>query len=53
MSDEMPPEWMWPLGHEIERWFAQVKADRDEKYGNKDESNKSAGMQNDYAKGMR
>lgn len=54
MSEEMPPEWMWPLDDEIERWFNRVKADRDEKYGTKDSSSSNgSGMQNEYAKGMR
>jgi hypothetical protein len=33
MSDEMPPSWMWPLEHEIERWFIEVDEKRSEKFG--------------------
>jgi len=32
-KDEMPPEWMWAVDHELEIWFERVDAERDEKYG--------------------
>ena len=31
--DEMPPEWMWSVDHELEIWFERVEAEREEKYG--------------------
>lgn len=33
MSDEMPPEWMWTVDHELEAWFDRVEDDRKKKYG--------------------
>jgi hypothetical protein len=35
-DDEMPPEWMWPLDHELVGWFDEVQRKRDERYGNHD-----------------
>jgi hypothetical protein len=32
-KDEMPPEWMWIFGDELDKWFDQVKRDRESKYG--------------------
>jgi hypothetical protein len=36
-DEEMPPEWMWPLDHELVLWFDEVKRKRDEKYGRHDD----------------
>lgn len=32
-SEEMPPEWMWPLDEEIVIWMERVAEDRKERYG--------------------
>lgn len=34
-SDEMPPEWMWPLSWEVKRHMEKVVADRKAKYETK------------------
>lgn len=31
----MPPEWMWPLEHELVPWFEEVKQAREEKYSSR------------------
>lgn len=36
-EDEIPPEWMWPLDHELVLWFDEVKRKRDEKFGRPDD----------------
>lgn len=28
LSEEMPPEWMWPFTEELEEWFEEVTARR-------------------------
>lgn len=33
ITDEMPPEWMWPLNEELDDWFAEVKRARDDDSG--------------------
>lgn len=38
LEDEMPPEWMWPLDHELVPWFDDVKRKREEKYGTSSDS---------------
>jgi len=35
-SDEMPPEWMWPLWWEMERWLNRIVKERAAKYGSDD-----------------
>jgi hypothetical protein len=35
-SDEMPPEWMWPLDDAIVEWMDRIREERDEKYGRGD-----------------
>lgn len=32
-KDETPPEWMWSLDDELEKWFDEVEEARREKYG--------------------
>jgi hypothetical protein len=32
-KDEIPPEWMWALDDELEKWFDGVEEARNEKYG--------------------
>lgn len=34
---EMPPEWMWPLHWEMNRWLKKVAADRRRKYNIEDD----------------
>lgn len=48
----MPPEWMWHLGHELERHFEQVKDRR--KAGNRDTDDEEVSgpvIHNEYARG--
>jgi hypothetical protein len=47
----MPPEWMWHLGHELERHFELVKDRR--RAGTRDDDDEPAGpmIQNEYARG--
>lgn len=33
ISDEMPPEWMWPFGDLLNEWFEEVAFAREQKYG--------------------
>lgn len=52
MEEEMPPEWMWHLEHELEPWFDEVKRNREEKWGrNHDETVPMTS--NEYAERMR
>jgi hypothetical protein len=32
-KEEMPPKWMWHLEWELEDWFEEVEAAREERYG--------------------
>jgi hypothetical protein len=54
-SDEIPPEWMWSLDHEIEDWFIQVEYLREQKFnGGGEESYDPAVLDtNEYAARMR
>lgn len=36
-AKEMPPSWMWPLPWEMETWMDQITAERNQRYGIKDE----------------
>jgi hypothetical protein len=36
-SGEMPPEWMWPLNWEMDKWLEKIIKDRKAKYGGDDE----------------
>lgn len=38
-KDEMPPRWMWPFPDELEIWFEEVEANRDQKFGGGDANN--------------
>jgi hypothetical protein len=49
--DEIPPEWMWPLDDDLEAWFEEVQAKRDEKYGRSDTVDGPGMMQNQLTKG--
>lgn len=33
LPDELPPEWMWHLEHELDDWFKEIERKRQEKYG--------------------
>lgn len=53
-DEEIPPEWMWPLEWELERWFDEVKFKREERYGRTDRGDTVAPMMaNEYAQGRR
>lgn len=55
-TEEMPPEWMWPLDEEIIPWFEDVQAKRKEKFGGgggDDDDERPGMMQNEYARGRR
>lgn len=41
-SDEMPPEWMWPLPWEMGQWIDRVVRERKAKYGGTDDDFDSA-----------
>lgn len=30
----MPPQWMWPFPSELDEWFANVDADRENRMNN-------------------
>lgn len=57
IGDEMPPEWMWPLDHEIEDWFKEIERKRKEKYSSTNSSNETEEsgpmMENEYSKSRR
>jgi hypothetical protein len=37
-KDEIPPEWMWALDDDLEKWFDEVEETRQQKYGRGDRS---------------
>lgn len=49
MSEEMPPEWMWPFDAELEDWFSEVERARDAKYGTGDDREETNMMGNEYS----
>lgn len=50
-SDEMPPEWMWPLYWEMDVWLDRVVKQRKAKYGGGDEDDFDTAeyTENEYA----
>lgn len=54
-QDEMPPEWMWSVDHELQIWFERVQDDRDERYGGPRRADRDEVpmMSNELAKEMR
>jgi putative NADPH-quinone reductase len=49
-SEEMPPEWMWPLPWEMEQWIDRVVRERKAKYGGNDSDFDSADYtENEFA----
>ncbi len=53
-GDEMPPEWMWPLGEPLEDWFKTVEYRRKQKYGvTSDDDDDDDFMENELARGRR
>jgi hypothetical protein len=55
-KDETPPEWMWALDDELEKWFDDVEENRKEKYGiNRDSGNDTVVplMQNELTRNRR
>jgi hypothetical protein len=51
-SEETPPEWMWPVTHELEVWFERVEAERDERYGS-DDRDQVPLMENELARELK
>lgn len=51
-EEDMPPEWMWHIGHELERHFDHVK-ERRKSGARDDDDDQPAGpmIQNEYARG--
>jgi hypothetical protein len=52
VRDEMPPEWMWCIDHELEIWFERIEAERDERYG-REERERVPMMQNELTEDLR
>lgn len=56
-SEEMPPEWMWPLDEAIVEWMERITEERKERAGggssSRDERETVPMMQNEYARGRR
>lgn len=53
-EEETPPEWMWELEWELERWFEEVKSKREERFGGSSDGDTTAPMMtNEYAQGRR
>lgn len=52
-SDDMPPAWMWHLDSELDSWFKMVDERRKDGRSDSDDDEGSAGVQNEFAKGMR
>lgn len=55
-KEEVPPPWMWPFHSELEIWWEEVEAKRDEKYGRSSESSGDKDvpmMSNELARGRR
>lgn len=53
MSEEMPPEWMWPLDDALESWFKEVERKRKDRFGGSGDDDDDDGtpmMHNEYAK---
>lgn len=56
MSGEMPPQWMWPFGEELEAWFEEVERKRKERFGgdsDTDSDDSQPMLQNELSKGRR
>lgn len=60
MGEELPPEWMWHLEHELEAWFEEVDRKRKERFGSRDDDDDGDEpkqvvplMQNELTKGRR
>lgn len=52
-GDEMPPAWMWHIESELDSWFESVEEKRKDGHPGGDDDEGSAGVQNEFAKGMR
>lgn len=57
-DEEMPPQWMWHLEHELEPWFAEVKrarAKQNDSSSNGYEEAREEGdyMSNEFTAGLR
>lgn len=54
-SEEMPPEWMWPLDDEIVQWMDRVVEERKERFGGggssrDDDDSGGPMMKNEYSR---
>lgn len=55
VSEEIPPQWMWPFEEELQIWFQQVEEKRNERNGRSGDNGDTnvPMMSNDMAKGRR
>lgn len=54
MTEDIPPEWMWPLSEELNDWFDEVKRRHDEQFGREDPVEDAPDMaQNELTAGKR
>jgi hypothetical protein len=53
MSEDMPPEWMWPFDDPLEEWFEEVDRRRKDRFGTPEDEEPSDMMSNEYAAGRR
>lgn len=53
LSEEMPPEWMWPLTDELEEWFEEVSARRRDGTSRDDLEDAPDMMQNTLTRGRK
>lgn len=52
LSEECPPQWMWPFNDELEAWFDDVDAARKARYGGESNDDTEVPMMaNELAKG--
>lgn len=57
MEEEMPPQWMWHLDHEVVVWFERIDEQRKARFGGGDDGGEDYEppemMTNELAKGRR
>lgn len=56
-EEDMPPQWMWPLDHEVVAWFDAVAERRKARFagsgGDSGDDDSGLMMENEFAKGRR
>lgn len=52
-KNEIPPEWMWPLDHELEDWFEEVHRQRSQGLPTGTDEEPVSMERNEYAARMR